>query len=148
MTNPISIRRAIANDAAIIAQLTTLLGYAATTAEIAQRFETISSSKTDLLLVAVDANDTVIAWLQAHAANLVESGFRVEIVGLIVSPSHRRRGVGRLLVDHAERWAREIGSKAVVVRNNIQRAGSHAFYPSLGYAPTKTQHVYRKLLTQ
>lgn len=146
--NAISLRRAIENDTPAIAQLTNTLGYTATAREIAQRLRAVGGSKTDLLVVAVDNNDTVIAWLQAHAAHILESGFRVEITGLIVSPSHRRLGIGAQLVDFGERWAADIDAGAVVVRSNIQRTESHVFYPALGYQPTKTQHVYRKTLAR
>ena len=56
----------------------------------------------------------------------------------------RRQGVGRSLVAQAETWAREISAETVVVRSNARRLESHAFYPSLGYLPSKTQVVYRK----
>jgi ribosomal protein L15E len=46
----------------------------------------------------------------------------------------------------AEAWAREASAGYVVVRSNVRRTESHAFYPSIGYAPSKTQAVYRKSL--
>jgi GNAT superfamily N-acetyltransferase len=74
----------------------------------------------------------------------LESGLRVEIVGLIVSETMRRRGVGRCLVEYAETWAKEISAETVVVRSNTKRVESRVFYPSLGFLPSKTQVVYRK----
>lgn len=104
------------------------------------------ASSSDLLIVAVDASSTVFGWLQAHAAHIVEFGFRVEITGLIVSPAFRRRGVGRSLVAKAEHWAKTVSAEAVVVRSNAERLESHSFYPALGYTSIKTQMVYRKPL--
>lgn len=51
-----------------------------------------------------------------------------------------------LLVAAAERWAKSIRAPAIVVRSNVQRTGSHAFYPALNFSATKTQNVYRKSL--
>jgi GNAT superfamily N-acetyltransferase len=82
--------------------------------------------------------------LQAHAAHILESGLRVEITGMIVSPEVRRCGVGRLLVTEAERWAREKGAEVIVVRSNAQRVESHLFYPALGFRESKRQVVYRR----
>jgi GNAT superfamily N-acetyltransferase len=75
---------------------------------------------------------------------VLESGFRVEITGLVVSGEMRRRGVGRSLVAQAETWAAEISAGTIVVRSNAKRVESHEFYPALGYLPSKTQVVYRK----
>ena len=99
-----------------------------------------------MLLVAVGPANEPVAWLQAHAAQILESGVRVEIVGLIVSTEARRSGLGRSLVDEAERWARNIQAKTLVARSDIKRTESHAFYPALGFTLAKTQHVYRKTL--
>lgn len=98
------------------------------------------------MIVAEDSGGAVIGWLQAHAAHIIESGFRVEITGLIVADEVRRCGVGRALVTEAERWAKKLSAKTIVVRSNVQRTESRAFYPALGYVPTKTQTVYRKSL--
>lgn len=110
------------------------------------RIRAILASSTDALFVATNASGHAAGWLQAHSALVIESGFRLEIVGLVVSPTARRAGVGRALVAAAERWARNIGADIVVVRSNITRTESHAFYPALGYATTKTQRVCKKSL--
>jgi GNAT superfamily N-acetyltransferase len=96
------------------------------------------------VVVAERPDGGICGWLQAHHSDALESGSRVEIVGLIVSDGMRRRGVGRGLVAQAETWAAEISAEAVVARSNAKRIESHAFYPSLGYLPSKTQVVYRK----
>ena len=141
---PVSIRRATTEDASSIAKLSSTLGYDAEPGIIAGRLRAILGSECDLLIVATDARGAVLGWLQAHAAHIVESGFRVEIAGLVVSPGQRRCGAGRALVAEAERWAGAIAAEAIVVRSNVHREESHAFYPALGYTPTKTQNVYRK----
>jgi len=143
-----SVRRAKEEDASVIAELSRTLGYDTTAFVTGKRLRFILRSDADLLIVAEDSQGAVVGWLQAHAAQIVESGFRVEITGLIVSPAQRRRGIGRALVAEAERWAKSISAEAVVVRSNVQREESHVFYPALGYAATKTQNVYRKNLAQ
>ena len=144
MNKPVSIRRAAVNDAAPITRLAAELGYATHAETMRHRLEAILASAADLLIVAVDSSNAVVGWLQARVAHIVESGFRAEIVGLIVAPTSRRRGIGRALVLAAEDWAREMSAEAIVVRSNFKRAESQAFYPALGYATTKTQVVYRK----
>lgn len=146
MSSNISHRPAAEADAGAMAILCSELGYPVSTEIMRNRIKAVRASCSDLLVVAVDSKGVVAGWLQAHAANIVESGFRVEIMGLIVSPNFRQRGMGRLLVAEVERWGRGIGAEAIVVRSNIKREESHAFYPALGYKCTKTQMVYRKIL--
>jgi len=135
------IRKAVLDDAAAIAALTTELGYVADTPAVTDRLRRLSDRVDDVVFVAEE--DGVIAgWIQAHTCVVLESGFRMEIVGLIVSDRFRRRGVGKLLVREVESWGREVGALVFSVRSNVLRVESHAFYPALGYEKTKTQAVY------
>jgi GNAT superfamily N-acetyltransferase len=140
------IRRANKEDSDAVARLAGELGYPVGAKKMRRRIQVILASAADLLVVAADSSGAVIGWLQAHAAHIVESGFRVEITGLVVSEAFRRRGVGRALVAEAENWARTMAAEAVVVRSNARRAESHSFYPALGYAVAKMQTVYRKTI--
>jgi predicted N-acetyltransferase YhbS len=131
-------------DAAAVAELANELGYPSTGAHINKRIRTISES--DLLLVSVDKNDKSIAFVQAHPVCVLEAGFRVEILGLVVSSKARRMGIGQKLVAEVEAWARTLGTESVVVRSNTKRIESHLFYPALSYNVVKTQAVYEKKL--
>ena len=141
----VSLRRAQIADAAAIAALGSQLGYPATEQAIASRLDQILSAP-DQFLVVAEQGGQVSGWLQAHSTVVIESGFRVEIVGLIVAEHARRQGIGRALVAAAEDWALKLGAPAVVVRTNVTRTASHAFYTALNYAPAKNQTVYRKAL--
>ena len=143
---PFTLRPAMESDATAIAGLAAELGYPADAEVMNARLRTLLESPSDLLLVSVSASEKVIGWMQAHAAHLLESGFRVEILGLVVSGESRRSGVGRALLAEVETWARNLGASAIVVRSNVRRTESHAFYPACGYEIAKTQHVYRKML--
>jgi len=141
-----AIREALADDALAIAELACELGYPTGEDGMRQRLTTILQKADYRLFVAADNGGTVIGWIQAHAADSLESGLRVEIIGLVVASSARRIGVGRRLIDEVERWASDIGCEVVAVRSNIKRVESHIFYPALGYAAVKTQVAYRKML--
>jgi ribosomal protein S18 acetylase RimI-like enzyme len=138
------VRAARPEDAKSIALLSRELGYPADARSTRERLRSILGRDDQRVVVAVGPGGAVCGWLQAQCSVVIESGLRVEIVGLIVSETMRRRGVGRSLVAQAETWAREISAETIVVRSNTKRVESHAFYPSLGYLPSKTQVVYRK----
>ena len=143
----ITIRKAGESDASSVADLSTELGYPCAPHEMSSRVVRILV-RTDHLLLVAESEENVCAWLQAHSVEIVEYGFRVEILGLVVSSRVRRKGVGRLLIARVEAWAVEIGATSIVVRSNNQRAESHLFYPALGYTLSKTQSVYRKMLVR
>ena len=88
----------------------------------------------------------VVGWLHVHAHHVVERDPRAEVGGLVVDENFRGSGVGRLLMQRAEDWAREKGYREVVLRSNVIREHAHTFYESLGYTVTKTQNHFRKIL--
>jgi len=140
-----TIRRAQLTDAPAIAALSAELGYPADPNTVRERLKRILNHRDHHMAVAV-ADQQVAGWLQAHASDMLGSGFRAEIVGMVVSQAFRRRGLGRLLVESTVAWAREIEAEMIVVRSNVARAESHHFYPALGFAIWKTQTVYRMRL--
>ena len=129
-------------DAKVVATLAGELGYPNETEVIRARVRAIGES--DLLLVAVDASDEAVGFIQAHRVCIIEVGFRVEILGLVVSSSSRRSGTARRLIEEAESWAKNIGAEAISVRSNTKRIEAHVFYPALRYKKIKTQAVYEK----
>jgi N-acetylglutamate synthase-like GNAT family acetyltransferase len=138
------VRRAQESDAGAIAGLIQQLGYSADAATTRQRLVRILGREDHLVVVGRLQDGSVCAWLHAHASDALESGFRVEIVGLVVGEHVRRKGIGQELVAEAQRWAGSLGAEAIIVRSNIKRTESHLFYPALGYTESKTQRVYKK----
>ncbi|MGH3034463.1 MAG: GNAT family N-acetyltransferase [Gaiellaceae bacterium] len=54
-------------------------------------------------------------------------------LGLMVAQSHRRRGIGRALMQAAEEWAREAGVRTLELHVFPHNAAAIALYESLGY---------------
>ena len=144
MPTKFKVRAATGGDAQAIAALSGQLGYPADAKTIRRRLRRVLARDDQRVIVAEQPGGAICGWRQAHCSDVRESGFRVEITGLVVSEGTRRRGIGRSLVAQAETWAAEISAETVVVRSNAKRVESHAFYPALGYLPSKTQVVYRK----
>jgi GNAT superfamily N-acetyltransferase len=59
--------------------------------------------------------------------------------GLVVDPSWRRRGIGRLLTQAVESWALALGAPWVELNVYDFNAEALAFYQSLGYLPLSTK---------
>lgn len=138
------IREATIADAAGIARLSAQLGYAADVAVFEDRLRRIAAMPTHAVLVCEDAAGRLAGFVGLEQRLMIESGDRVEIVGLAVDAEARRTGAGRALVAAAEAWTRARGIDTLFLRSNVVRPEAHAFYPALGFALAKTQHAYAK----
>lgn len=142
-----SIRPARMSDAGDVARLTVELGYDADTASIARRLSRLLSRPDQQFFVAGDEG-RVVGWVHVFIAEYVELDPFVVIGGLVVDRAYRRQGIGRLLMEHAERWAKENSCSIVRLWSTISRTGAHEFYQELGYAKVKTQHSFAKSLDE
>ena len=132
-------------DAAVVADLTTQLGYPSTEDEIRRRYDLIKDRPQARLFVAQQAG-SVAGWIHVQATYLLDCDPRAEIWGLVVAESMRGTGVGRRLVEAAEEWARSRRLGVIVLRSNQLRTRAQGFYQHLGYRITKTQNAFRKNL--
>jgi N-acetylglutamate synthase-like GNAT family acetyltransferase len=143
MSDQMNLRPATIADVPRLAELSGVLGYPVAVEKLAARVARLLARGEDLLLVA-ERGARVVGWIHAAEQELVESGRRCEILGLVVDGEQRRGGVGRRLVAAIETWAHQRGLEEVSVRSAITRSESHPFYERLGFVRVKTQHVYRK----
>lgn len=122
-----------------------MLGYPVPTSTMHERLRRLSSRSEESILVAELASG-IVGWVHGSEQELLESGSRCEILGLVVDPLHRGKGIARQLVTQLETWAASRGLDQIAVRSNVSRVESHPFYERLGYVRIKTQHAYFKRL--
>jgi ribosomal protein S18 acetylase RimI-like enzyme len=60
---------------------------------------------------------------------------RGEVNSLGVLKSHRRRGIGRALMEHAERWLADRGAVVIELDTLAESPESVPFYEAIGYLP-------------
>ena len=137
-----NIREATASDAAVLAALSTQLGYPAQPEEAAERLSALGAGA---LLVA-EEDGSVLGWIHVCGIRFFQSPPFAEIGGLVVDEAARGRGVGRLLLEAAVRWAAEQGYGKLRVRSNVVREDAHRFYEREGFQRVKTQAVFDRRL--
>ncbi len=145
MTRDLIIRKANASDSRRVAELSGTLGYPATAEVMHDRLARVLKLETHVVFVA-DANGEIVGWTHGAEQEILETGCVCEIWGLVVAENQRGRGVGHLLIQAIEQWARTRGLTEISVRSNVVRPESHHFYERIGYERVKTQHAYRKSL--
>jgi GNAT superfamily N-acetyltransferase len=141
----VTIRAACASDADAIAELTTQLGYDLTEEDSAHRLSRILLRNDQQFFVA-DLDNRAVGWVHVVLAEYVDAEAFVVIAGLVVDRNYRRRGIGRVLMDRAEIWARERGCSIVRLTSSSTRTTAHRFYENLGYTNIKTQYSFVKPL--
>ena len=141
----VTLRLATPGDAEAVGELSQQLGYPMAADLVRSRLAMLTVAPDHAIIVA-ELEGAMCGWVHAHVQQSLVGGERGAILGLVVSGEFRRRGIGRLLMDEAERWVRGRGLDEIVLRSNVQRSESHAFYPAVGYEQFRTQAVYRKRL--
>ncbi len=155
---PVRVRLMTAGDIDAVAELCGQLGYPNTAAEVAARFKGLDERPPNAVFVAEDdgevadvrpdgAGRLIVGWIHVHEVLTLETGPFADLGGLVVRDSARGRGVGRLLLAAAERWAIQRGYREMRVRSNVVRLEAHEFYRRQGYEVLKTQLNFRKPLS-
>lgn len=143
-SEPVAIRQATSGDIDRLAELCGQLGYPVSPEQLQPRLAEVSQDDGNDLYVAVASDGHVIGWVQIYVRQLLMVDRHAEMGGLVVDEAYRGLGVGRLLVDWAEAWARDHGCSTLSLRSNVSREAAHRFYEEMGYGLAKMQRAYCK----
>ena len=98
------------------------------------RFAALLSDSSSALFVGEhDKNLVGYSVVKAGAACPVASAAGAELATLYVQAPFKGKGVGVLLLKHAERWAMERGGAPIWLKTNSQNSRAIAFYAKHGY---------------
>lgn len=122
-------------DSEVLKVLLKELGYPQTNQSLAQTMEQYTNEGDYYAYLAEYEGKPcgVIAW---HVRRLfINANLKMSIEALVVHPDFTRKGVGKYLMNMAERWARANDVWVIELTSGKRRAptGAHAFYKSLGY---------------
>jgi GNAT superfamily N-acetyltransferase len=127
-----AVRPARPDDATGVAALLGELGYPTSPALAGERLAALASDD-DAVLLAIDDGGGALGLISVHRMPVLHAGGVVAyITALVTASSARGRGVGRALLESAERWARAGGCKRLTVTSAERRSDAHAFYVACG----------------
>ncbi|MGD9117602.1 MAG: GNAT family N-acetyltransferase [Dehalococcoidia bacterium] len=108
-------------------------------------FKEISSMSGHELLVAEEDGEVVGTVVLIIVPNFSHGALPWAIVeNLVVDPTHRRRGIGRMLTEYAIARAREAGCYKLQLLSSTKRRLAHWFYKRLGFK--RSAHGFRMYL--
>jgi ribosomal protein S18 acetylase RimI-like enzyme len=127
--NDIVLRAARPGDTEAVLSLWAVAGEnAARPTDSAADVERLIARDAEALVLATDGDELVgsvmVGW----------DGWRCHLYRLAVHPGHRRRGVGRLLLEHAERRFTEVGGKRVDAMVLDDNELGRSIWEAAGYA--------------
>jgi GNAT superfamily N-acetyltransferase len=131
-----TIRPAAVADAAAIGNLVAQLGYPTSTENMRARLAQVLARPDYVTLVAESAGQIVGLGGAFLHPSLEYDGEYARLTGLVVDRARRGTGVGKLLLERIETWARDRGARKMTLTSGKQRNEAHAFYRRLGYAET------------
>ena len=135
------LRKATLKDAEAICRLSGELGYKTTIEKTQIRLKEVSRNDDHLVVVVCD-DQHVIGWIHAFYSITIESDSFIEIGGLVIDNTFRRKGLGKMLVQKIIEWSHLKYTNKVRVRCNVVRKETHRFYESMGFSLTKEQKIF------
>jgi ribosomal protein S18 acetylase RimI-like enzyme len=143
-TVQITLRPARPSDAVAIATLFTDEGYPAGPSDILARLEHFNTPQSRV--VVAEHDEVILGFIAVHAmARFEHDDWILRILALVVDAGARERGVGRSLMAEAERIGLELGAAFVELTAGHHRPEARHLYESLGYDPTVTAYLRKKL---
>ena len=125
------VREATASDAGRMAALIGELEFDVEEGGVRDRLEYLAGAGEPVLLA--EEGGEVIGLLDWHVMTTIHRPRPVgRLVALIVAHGHRGRGIGRALVQEAERRMRERDCEKMEVTSNLRLTNAHQFYEGLG----------------
>ena len=107
----------------------------------------IEHSETQLVLIAETSDNRLVGFLEASIRPFVEDCLTDHVgylEGWFVEPSFRRRGIGRVLVEQAEAWARRKGCEEMASDSEVGNQLSLDAHIKIGYEVTSRLVHLRK----
>jgi N-acetylglutamate synthase-like GNAT family acetyltransferase len=110
--------------------------------DMLNRLQMVEKSRTDFLYVC-EENKRIVGLLGFRIRENLEELSRFGEISAIVVDSHsRRKGIGRFMMDYAEKLAGEHGCKGMwLVSGFAREQEAHIFYKQLGYQTTGYRFV-------
>lgn len=132
------IREATIEDAFAICNISCAdLGYDCSCEFVSTRISNLDKGREKVFVAEV--NEVVAGYIHAEKYQTLYFEPMINILGLAVSSEFGRRGIGRMLLKRAERWANEVGIHKIRLNSGASRKETHSFYRAMGYNNEKGQ---------
>ena len=145
MKQIVTIRKAEKKDAEIIYQCNVEgLGYDFPFVDTVRRVHTILDEHCDGCFLVAEVDGKVAGYIHTSKYECTYMESYEDIKELALLPNYQGFGIGRLLLEAAEEWAKSKGAKGIRLISGMSRTGAHEFYLKCGYTHRKDHKNFIK----
>ncbi len=139
---PLNMRKAEKSDIETLCSLMNDMDYPITSEQMENRLQFVEKSEFDSLFVC-EEDGRVLGLIGFRIRENIEEVSRFgEISALVVDRNSRLKGVGRFMMEYAEKLAKELDCKGTWLVSGFPREEeAHKFYKGLGYDITGYRFV-------
>lgn len=112
--------------------------------KVKERIQFIIDNTKDIILIAKQNNE-VIGYIHGSPYELLYSDSLINILGFVVKEKFRNTGVGNVLMEKLEYWAKDNGYSGIRLVSGFDRLNAHRFYERHGYIYRKDQKNFIKV---
>ena len=128
-------------DCAAIVALLAELGYPHEPYFVAHKIEQLTGKRQDRLIVAAHGSE-IVGLASMHIVPLLHlSGNVCRVTSLVVSHTHRRKHVGKRLLEAAEAYAKSNDCVKMEITSGDHRSDAHTFYEQVGYKEVSRRFI-------
>lgn len=140
-----TIREAKLEDIEAINQLNTYpLNHKYPLENAKEQLKYLLSSPVNQLFVK-ERDGKVVGYIQLSEYVCTYEPKLMNVMALVVDEKTHGQGVGKSLLSHAEKWAKENDTQGIRLNSGVERTEAHKFYEHQGYERVKNQVNFRKL---
>ncbi|MCG3088912.1 GNAT family N-acetyltransferase [Sporosarcina cyprini] len=131
----VEVRNLARQDYKALVQLFEQLGYPSSLQEIEERFNLLGEQEAYHSFVAVNEGKVIGFAGVCRMFQFERDGSYVRILAFVVDSKVRKLGVGTILLQSIEEWARNNNCNSITLNsgNRDERLAAHAFYKTNGY---------------
>lgn len=119
------------------------MGYDYPVEDTKKQLEKLLNDSNHKIYVAI-ISEKVVGYIHANNYDLLYSSHLKNIMGIAVLSAFRKNGIGKMLLNEVEKWAKDTGAYGIRLVSGATRIGAHAFYKACGYSEKKEQKNFKK----
>ena len=111
---------------------------------VKERIDYIVNNTKDIIFLSEQGNE-VIGYIHGSPYELLYEDSLINVLGFVVKEQYRNLGVGNMLMEGLEFWAKEKDFYGTRLVSGSDRLNAHKFYEKHGYVSRKNQKNFIKM---